>query len=326
MRFFTSVHLILLAYIVVALAFWELRLQEQSGHIYAQEVITLKSQVDSTRFPYEYHQHMVALKTNLDKRTIQYVAEGSTFLIVIIIGAVIVYGSFRRSIVLSRQQNNFMLSVTHELKSPIAAIKLNLQTLEKHKLDESKKMQLVDRSVKEANRLNDLCNNILFASQIDSRQYKATRELFSLSEMAEDTVAEYAARYPQRFEEDISTGCYVSGDKVMLQIMLSNLLENAIKYTPADKPVSIALRKDGYTATLRVVDLGAGIPDGEKKKIFNKFYRVGNEESRKAKGTGLGLYLVHKVVKQHKGQIVVKDNEPSGAIFEITLPLEAAKA
>ena len=71
---------------------------------------------------------------------------------------------------------------------------------------------------------------------------------------------------------------------------------------------------------LRIADEGAGIPDSEKKNVFNKFYRIGNEESRKTKGTGLGLYLTNKIVEQHKGRITIKDNKPSGSIFEITLP------
>ncbi len=311
----------LLAYIVIALAFWEFSLQKQSGRIYAQEVLTLRSQIDSARSPYEFNGQLVLLEANLKKRSIQYVGEGSAFLVVILIGAFIVYTSFRRRIVLSRQQNNFMLSVTHELKSPIAAMKLNLQTLERHRLDETKKSMLIERCIKEANRLNDLCNNVLFASQIDGRQYKPTREPFNLSEMVEEAAAQYAARYPQRFEDEISPGCHMVGDIVMLQIVLNNLLENAIKYTPADTPITVSLARQGATAVIQVRDLGPGIQEDEKKKVFNKFYRIGNEESRKSKGTGIGLYLVHKVVKQHKGKIAVKDNSPSGAIFEVILPI-----
>ena len=213
-----------------------------------------------------------------------------------------------------------MLSVTHELKSPIAAMKLNLQTMEKHKLDEDKRKQLLDRCIKESNRLNDLCNNMLFASQLEGRQYKPARETFDLSELVEDAVQDYASRYPRKFDQDIITGCKITGDKVMLHMAINNLLENAVKYTPADKPIMITLETKGNTAVLNVMDQGVGISDNEKKKIFNKFYRVGNEESRKSKGTGLGLYLTNKIVLQHKGRITVKNNAPSGSVFEICLP------
>ena len=107
----------------------------------------------------------------------------------------------------------------------------------------------------------------------------------------------------------------------MLQIALNNLLENAIKYAPQDKPVTVSLHKHDREAVLQVIDEGIGIPDDEKRKVFNKFYRVGNEESRKSKGTGLGLYLAKKVILQNKGRLTVKDNTPNGAIFEIVLPL-----
>jgi len=322
MRFFTSVLLLLLAYIIAIIVFWGLSLQKQNERIYTQEVITLKSRIDSAYQPQAYNQEIGKLKHKLAMRTSQYIGEGSTFLIVILIGAVVVYSFFIRRIRLSRQQNNFMLSVTHELKSPIAAMKLNLQTLEKHNLDENKRKQLIDRCIKESDRLNNLCNNMLFASQIEGRQYKTATEIFDLSEMTENAVADYASRYPRKFEQDIIPGLHITGDKMMLHMAINNLLENAVKYTPADKPIMIMLDKNNNQALLKVADHGAGIPDNEKKKIFNKFYRIGNEESRKAKGTGLVLYLTNKIVLQHKGRIIVKDNTPSGAIFEICLPLQ----
>lgn len=322
MRFFTSVHLLLLAYIITALVWWEMSLQKQSGRIYDQEVITLKGQVDSMLQPALYNKKLVVMKHDMVVRSTQYISEGATFLIVILIGAFVVYTSFVRRIRLSRQQNNFMLSVTHELKSPIAAMKLNLQTLEKHQLNEDKRLQLLSRCIKEANRLNDLCNNMLFASQIEGRQYKHAGEEFNLSEMLDGIVKDYAIRYPRKFEEEITPECNVFGDKVMLQMAINNLLENAVKYTRADRPITITLHAKQNNAILEIKDQGDGIADSEKKKIFNKFYRIGNEESRKAKGTGLGLYLTNKIVLQHKGRIIVKDNTPSGAIFEICLPLQ----
>ena len=321
MRFFTSVHLLLLAYIIAAIVFWEISLQQQSGRIYAQEVITLKSRIDSLRDPVTYNQELTGLEHKLSMRKSQYIGEGATFLIVILIGAVVVYSSFHRRIMLSRQQNNFMLSVTHELKSPLAAMKLNLQTLEKHQLDEAKRKQLLERCIKESNRLNDLCNNMLFASQIEGRQYRPAIESLDLSELVEDAVNDYAVRYPRSFEEDIVMGCKITGDKMLLQMAINNLLENAVKYTPDDKPVRIRVHTTQGMAILEVADEGTGIPDSEKKKVFNKFYRIGNEESRKAKGTGLGLYLTNKIVQQHKGRITIKDNTPSGSVFEISLPM-----
>ena len=321
MRFFRSVHLLLLVYIIAALVFWGIELQKQNKQLYSKDITILKTEVDSLRNPVAYNQKLNELQHKLKMRTSQFIGEGATFFIVILIGAVVVYSSFVRRILLSRQQNNFMLSVTHELKSPIAAMKLNLQTLEKHQLTNEQRTQLLSRCIKESNRLNDLCNNMLFASQLEGRQYKPARETFNLSELIEDTVTDYASRHPRSFEEEIVPGCKITGDKVMLQMAVNNLLENAVKYTPADKQIIITLSKTQNNAIIQVRDSGVGIPDDEKKKIFNKFYRVGNEESRKSKGTGLGLYLTNKIVLQHKGRIVIKDNTPTGSVFEICLPL-----
>lgn len=108
----------------------------------------------------------------------------------------------------------------------------------------------------------------------------------------------------------------------MLQMAINNLLENAVKYTAPDKPIQVKINTRHHTAYIQIADQGMGIPDEEKKKIFNKFYRVGSEESRKTKGTGLGLYITCKIVSQHRGKITVKDNQPTGSVFEICLPLQ----
>jgi signal transduction histidine kinase len=320
MRLYNTVYLLLFVYIVAALIFWGISLEQQNRRINGLEGIILKGTVDSVLHPALYENRMADLERKHTMRVKQYMGEGGTFLLVILVGAGVVWTSFRRSVRLSRQQNNFMLSVTHELKSPIAAMKLNLQTLEKHNLDTDKRNVLIERCIKEANRLNDLCNNILFASQIEGRQYVQAKEIFNFSDLVEDSVTDYANRYPHRFEEEILPGCKINGDRVMLQMAINNLLENAIKYAPG-KPIEVKVELVDDTIQLQIKDEGPGIRDDEKKKIFNKFYRVGNEESRKAKGTGLGLYLTCKIISQHRGKICAKDNKPTGSIFEVCLPV-----
>lgn len=321
MRLFTTAHILLFLYVVAALIFWGISLQQKSQTIYELEYENLTHTIDSVKQADVYYSTLKEIENKRNTRTKQYLGEGSTFLLVIIIGAAVVYTSFRRSVRLSRQQNNFMLSVTHELKSPIAAMKLNLQTMARHKLDEDKKTLLVDRCITESNRLNDLCNNMLLASQIEGRQYKPSKESFSITTLVEDSLKDYTGSYPGRFKINEMPDLYMNGDKTLIQMAVNNLLENAIKYTPADKPIVVSIADKNDMAILSVADNGPGVPDGEKSKVFNKFYRIGNEETRKAKGTGLGLYLTAKIVKQHKGKIVIKDNPPQGAIFEMSFPL-----
>ncbi len=323
MRFFTSVHLLLLAYIISALVFWGVSLNKQSKQIYQQDVALLKTEIDSTTQPEMYNSHIATLKEKRHKRTIQYLGEGSTFLVIILIGAAVVYTSFQRRIRLSRQQNNFMLSVTHELKSPIAAMKLNLQTLERHQLNEEKKKQLIDRCISESNRLNDLCNNMLIASQMEGRQYVPAKEAIDFTDLVSQSVKDYAGRYHDRFSFYSDVNARLTGDRLLLQMAINNLLENAVKYTPAGTLIDVTLHGKDNIVTLAVADKGPGIPDSEKDKIFNKFYRVGNEETRKTKGTGLGLYLTSKIIKQHNGKITIANNKPVGSVFEITLPVLA---
>jgi K+-sensing histidine kinase KdpD len=321
MRFFSIVHVLLLGYIIAALLFWGISLQKANVSSYENQRIILAADIDSVKHPVLYEQRLAVITKNRDAKRKQYIGEGATFFLVTLIGAFVVYSSFKRSLRMTRQQNNFMLSVTHELKSPIAGIKLNLQTMEKRKLDEDKQKELLNRSIKEADRLNDLCTNILLTSQMEGKQYKPAKERINFSELVEDSVEHYANRYPQRFEEDIESDCSLMGDRLMLQMAINNLLENAVKYTPSDKPVKIVLDKKKDCIVLQVVDEGQGIADDEKKKIFEKFYRVGNENSRTSKGTGLGLYLTGKIMKQHKGKIMVRNNMPNGSVFELTLPV-----
>ena len=115
---------------------------------------------------------------------------------------------------------------------------------------------------------------------------------------------------------NIEPGIIIRGDKLLLHLLFNNLIENAIKYSPAKEPVYVTLTME-RTPVFVVKDLGAGIPDGEKKKIFGKFYRTGSENTRKAKGTGLGLFLSHKIAEDHGAIISVRDNQPTGSIFII---------
>jgi len=233
----------------------------------------------------------------------------------------VVYTTQRFSARLARQQNNFMLSVTHELKSPIAAIKLTLQTMQRHRLDEEKQARMLSKCVAEADRLNELCNNVLLSSRVEGGQYSGERATTDLNDLLEQAVLLYGGRYPGRFHLlPYEAPALAETDATLLELILHNLMENAIKYTPAASPVELELLARNGKWGICVKDRGAGIPDAEKKKVFAKFYRIGNEETRKTKGTGLGLYLSRKIARQLGGTILLRDREGGGAVFEIQLP------
>lgn len=318
MRFVNILYISIFLYTVAALLFWGHSLNEQSLLIHKYELRDLDNRIDSVQNQVEYKIAEANIQDRLNRRNRQYMGEGIAFLCVILVGAGVVYTAIRRSQLLSKQQHNFMLSITHELKSPIAAIKLNLETMLRRKLSEEQQGTLMQRSVKETNRLNDLCNNLLLASQLDSAAFNPANERINLSAIVKETAEQYIERNSHAFLLNIEQEGFVYGDKVLWKLVVSNLIENACKYSPVDSLITVKLNKNEDDLIFQVADQGPGIADEEKQKIFKKFYRVGSEESRNTKGTGLGLYIVSQIVDKHKGAIVVQDNLPQGSIFEVT--------
>ncbi len=310
----TIVYWFLLTYIVTALVFWFLSLVKQTRQMADYKMMQLKKDAP------DYIIKAEAIENEEKRKIAQYTGEGATFMLLILVGAVFVYRATRRQIRLNTQQQNFMMAITHELKTPIAITKLNLETLLKRKLEEPQREKLISNTLQESNRLNDLCDNILLASQIDAGGYLLNKEMVNFSELVQECGAYFKSLFPgQDINESLEESIYVKGDSLLLQLAVNNLIENAIKYSGRQKRVKIDLRKKGTTAQLQVMDEGKGIPNKEKKRIFEKFYRPGNENTRSTKGTGLGLYLTKKIAKDHDGNITVTDNTPSGCIFTITL-------
>jgi len=317
-----AIYLFVLAYTILALVWWGVLLFLQSDQITHFERQNLDLRIDQVTHPTEYQQELQRIDKDERMRTFKFFGEGGTFLCIILLGAFFVYRAIRKHIKLTQQQQNFMMAVTHELKSPIAAVKLNLETIRKHKLDEEKQQKLVENTIKETNRLDQLCNNILLASQLETQRYRLFKEPLNFSALLESGIREVQGRIPTHtITAEISPDIWVEGDKFMLQMALSNLVENAAKYAPKQTPIKVRLYESGHLLKWQVADEGPGIPFEERERIFLKFYRIGNENTRKAKGSGLGLFLTRKIMEQHGASILVKDNTPTGACFEVTWPV-----
>lgn len=294
LAFVTLVYWVLLTYMIAALAWWYIALEKQNTAITNIRVNEL------IKDDPKYYQKILAIEEARKRKTAQYVGEGVTFLALIIIGAVFVFRATRRQLKLSQQQQNFMMAVTHELKTPIAITQLNLETLQKRKLEEDKQQKLISNTLQEARRLNSLCNNILFTSQLESGGYQLTSQEVDFTELTETTIDEYKNRFPDRIlEDEIEQDLPIKGDPFLLQMLLNNLLDNALKYTAKESAIKVLLFQKNRQIILQVKDTGAGVPDSEKKLVFSKFYRSGNENTRKAQGTGLGLYLCKKKLRWH---------------------------
>lgn len=313
----TAVYWLLLTYMIVALVWWFIALESQNKKIYRQQSHKLSLTEQN------YKQEIERLKDASNRKSMQYIGEGFTFLLVILAGAVFLFRSVRKELNLSAQQQDFMMAVTHELKTPIAAIQLNLQTIRKRKLEPDQQERMLDGVVKECNRLNILTQNILLTSRLESGAYRVSMQLTNLNEVVAQTVHEYRARHTLRNLQFIvpDEAIFVSGENTLLQLVISNLVENAMKYSPPEKPVTILLNKEKKQVLLHVKDEGAGLPAVERTDIFKKFYRSQSHSNLNVKGTGLGLYLCARIVRDHKGNISVTDNTPCGLIFTIRLPL-----
>jgi len=313
-RYIFFLYWFLLAYILAALIFWFIALNRQNRQMTKYEM----EQLQPTDKNY---QSVLDNIRSLEKRkTAQYLGEGVTFFLLIVAGAVFVFRAVRRELRISEQQQHFMIAITHELKTPISVAKLNLETLQKRKLDETQQQRLIQTTLQETNRLNALCNNMLLSSQMEAGGYPFTHEETNISELISKCVQDFITRYPQqKIETAIAPDIFINGDRLLLQILANNLIDNAIKYGPKELPVTVILTEENDKIILRVQDLGKGIAAEERDKIFNKFYRVGNAATKSAKGTGLGLYLAKKIAKQHNANITVTDNSPSGAIFTVIL-------
>lgn len=267
-----------------------------------------------------YQQASQKILDDRQRKVNQYRGEGVIFLLVIIAGAYIVYRAVKKQLKLSSEQQHFMMAITHELKTPIAVAQLNLETIQKRKLDDEQQQRLVQNTLYETTRLNTLCNNLLLSSQLDASGYQMTNTELDFTAIVESCALDMTRRNPNRqvnqfLEEEV----IVDGDAMLLQMLVNNLLENALKYSPKEKPVDIRLQKKGELVELEVLDRGPGIDVADKKKAFEKFHRLGNEATRRAKGTGLGLYLCKKIVKTHGGNIEVSDNPGGGSIFTVQL-------
>ena len=321
LRIITIIYWTLLFYVVAALIWWFISLERQNQSMASLKFETLLSKAINYS-PGQLMQEQDAIRFETRRNTLKYVAEGITFLILILIGAWFVYRSVRRQFRLQQQQQNFMMAVTHELKTPISVTTLNLETLQKYHLDPEKQKKIIQTTLMETSRLNTLTNNILISSQIEGDGYPFTKDELDLSDLMKDCLQEYKTRYPERvFIEEIEPEVEIVGDPLLLQMMINNLLENAIKYSPKEKPITLMLQKNDQSVILSMKDEGEGIPDDEKKKVFDKFYRIGNEFTRKTQGTGLGLYLCRKIAADHNADITVTNNIPVGSIFTINFHL-----
>ena len=230
------VYWFLLLYIIAALGWWYIALNIQNRQMTEYKLSLL------THDDISYIQKAEQIYSERDRKTASYIGEGLFILIVILVGAVFLYSAILRQIRIHRQQQNFMMAITHELKTPISIARLNMETLLKHALDDVKKEKILKSSLQEINRLNTLTGNILVSAQLEGGSYLFNKEEIGyFSQIVADSCQDFVTRFPDRpwHTEIAGPDLFISGDPLLMQILVNNLIDNAVKYSPPDSPVTI---------------------------------------------------------------------------------------
>jgi signal transduction histidine kinase len=249
---------------------------------------------------------------------------GTTFIGVLLAGTIIYLVLTIKTINLNRRQSNFIDSVTHELKSPIASMKLYLQTLARRQVGDEERARFYQCMVDDLERLDGLINQLLDAGRLDEGPIDSDREDVFLDVLLRDCAATVGLHY--RIATDIFhfelQPCTIRAWRIDLDVLFRNLIDNAVKYAGSEPRVGIQLRRTADNrAIVRISDNGHGIPGRFRRQIFRRFERLGLELERERPGTGLGLYIVRNIARRLKARIRVRDNEPGpGTIFEVQLP------
>ncbi len=262
----------------------------------------------------------------LNLRQVALLVLGIVFFALIITGLVLNTIFLVREIRRNEQHDAFLNAVTHELKTPIASIQLYLETLKKREVTEDKRREFYDIMLTDSNRLLNTVEQVLQAGRTRERGRLLNISEVKLENLLKESVEIIRSRY-NLAENAIEfaateTGVKVWGDLAELQAVFTNLLDNAVKYSADEIKVSIKMKANGEkNIETHITDSGVGLSPNELKRIFKRFYRVPNLSTEKAKGTGLGLYIVRAIVKKHHGKIWVESKgEGKGSTFIVQLP------
>lgn len=247
------------------------------------------------------------------------IGEGAVFLIIFLLLIIFAFRSINAELKLAQRQKNFLLSVSHELKTPLATGRSIIQTMLRRSLPKEKELELLETLLGENKRLSDLVNNVFIAQLLSNGKFSLQRQEGNFSEFLLEKCNHWKNNYAPDlvFEHNIEENIQLNFDPQSMETVLVNLFSNAQKYAKAGTKLSLALFKKGNKTTVEVTDQGIGIPEKEQKAIFDLFYRLGNEETRKTKGTGLGLYICKNIIEEHGGEISVSNNGNQGSRFTI---------
>ena len=257
---------------------------------------------------------------------------GIIFFALIITGLILNTIFLVREIRRNEQHDAFLNAVTHELKTPIASIRLYLETLRSREITPEQRAEFYDIMLKDSDRLLHTVDEVLQASRARTRGALTANERIDLGSAIREAADAITKRYALA-EGDIritrpAEPLFITGDPAEIETVFLNLLDNAIKYSPDDRRVAVRIRSSsgGNKVDVIVRDQGIGLDASELKRIFRRFYRVSDKRAKAIKGTGLGLYLVRSIVKKHGGRIRAQSKgEGRGTTILVRFPAAETK-
>ncbi len=255
--------------------------------------------------------------------------EGPFFVFVVLLGLLIIARSLRAERELKRRQQNFLSAISHEFKTPVSTLRLLIETAQLRSLGPEKGQDYLRRMGAELDRLERTSEQVLAAARLEQGRAPPVLEPLELHSVVQGLVGRARAGLEARGAKlevvYSSEPLPVSLDPDAFSVVLNNLLDNAVKYTPGfPKLVTVRLEDAGDLALIHVEDRGVGIPEAERKQVFERFYRTGSELTRSAPGVGLGLYLVKSISEAMNGWVRLEANEEGGARFTVVLPKRVA--
>jgi signal transduction histidine kinase len=264
----------------------------------------------------------------LNWREVALLVFGIIFFLVLIFGLVLNTTFLIREIRRNEQHDAFINAVTHELKTPIASIRLYLETLKTRDVDEQQRAEFYNIMLADTDRLLLTVEQVLRAGRTGHKRRRITNSVINVSEMVQECLELTRVRYGLNEthlvynESPEASSAKVSGDIDELRAAFSNLLDNAVKYSDKEVNVSVSISTlDDKRVAVRVADKGIGIPSAQLKRIFKRFYRVPGRFMARVKGTGLGLFIVHSVVRKHGGRVFAESpGLGHGSTFTVLLP------
>ncbi len=312
--------LCLAVYIFTAYSWWTI-LHFRNNKTYFEnnrEIIKLRN-TNLTLGEIEKIEAFIELEKNYERKNFMILGEALVFFSILLFGTNWIYNKLSKEEAFNLQQQNFLHSITHELKSPLAGVKLGIDTILKRNLEGEKKERLLKMSATEVSRLNSLIDNVLLSAKLGGNALVPNFQIYNSIGLLQPIVERLNLVHSER---NIKLNCedfQLKTDNWMIESIMVNLIENAIKYSPKNEPIEIICKLKKEKIEIAVKDYGNGISKEDKKEIFKKFYRIGDEMTRTAKGTGLGLFIVNELIKSLKGKITVSNNQPKGTIFNIFL-------